>query len=118
MAMTKKEKDEFEKLKMLLALRFTETVEKDLKKPNYNEDNISGWDFNTYSLIAIEEWSSSISHGSGKEKDTQWGGSQNGKDLFSTRLLALKAMRNEVEIQCARKLYSIDKMIENEMPTR
>jgi hypothetical protein len=34
--------------------------------------------------------------------------------LYSTRLLALKAMRHEVETLCAEKLMRIDRMIEQE----
>lgn len=38
--------------------------------------------------------------------------SQKGIRLYSTKLLALKSMRNAVEMKCAEKLRMVDLMIE------
>jgi hypothetical protein len=42
-------------------------------------------------------------------------GSQGARSLFSSRLLALQALRRAVEIDCCKRLRRIDAMIEKEM---
>lgn len=51
-------------------------------------------------------------HGKTKEQLSFW--SQGSSALYSTRLLALRALRNEAEGDCARKLRRIDVMINQE----
>ena len=117
MAMTKKEKAEFEKALMqankLAALRWTDGAVADMPIPDCFNTEVEGWDYFacTYSgSDRVEQaWSSTCSHGTGTSRSS---GSQGGVKLFSTELLALKALRHVVEKQCAARLYRIDKMIE------
>lgn len=56
--------------------------------------------------------SSEISHGFGSNDETR---SQGGMALYSTRMLALRALRNAVEMDCAKRLLDIDERIEKEI---
>lgn len=116
MAMNKKEVEYVEELKTKLALRFTEKIEPDMERPDYGSNKIvNGWSFNSYSMSVNKSCSSCISHSlHGWDKTT----SQNSIRQYSSRLLALKAMRNEVELKCAANIYKIDKMIESESAGR
>lgn len=115
MAMTKKEKAEFEaaikRANTLSALRWTDPVEKDLPRPD--RGSTSGWDYNAYSVRVYQAWSEPVSHGDGPARNG-YSGSQGGIALFSTKLLALKALRHAVECDSAEKLRKIDEMIEKE----
>ena len=122
MAMNKKELAEFEDLKKQVAtakaLRFTDTVERDLKRPEpCSNVEYFGWDFNSHCLRIERVWTSSQSHGTCSDgvqvKPRHL--SQNGVSLFSTKLLALRGMRNEVETESAKKLAQIDEMIADEL---
>jgi hypothetical protein len=123
MAMTKKEKqlfdDALENAKIAKALRWTDNnPDKDLLKPDYNSgfnSFTSGWDYNTngYTPNVYQAWSESSSHGTGIKRDGY--GNQNGIDLYSTKLLALKALRAEMELKFAKELLKIDEQIEKEM---
>jgi hypothetical protein len=55
--------------------------------------------------------SSNTSHALGNTQKTT---TQRSIWLYSSRLLALKGLRNQVESACASKLRSIDRMIEHE----
>lgn len=108
-----KMKSEEESIKVKMALRFTDEVLPDLKKPEYSSGEMTkGWSFNSYNMSVGKACSTSNSHSVwGDEKTT----SQGGIDIFSTRILALKAMRHEVEMECAYNLRKIDIMIEGEI---
>lgn len=116
MAMTKKEQkrlaDLEDELRIAKAFRFTEAVEPDLPIPGMLSDGLSkGFDFNAYvsSHARVEKaCSSSIHHSFGQDDSTT---TQGARRLYSTRLLALRAMRAKVEIQCAKLLADIDKQI-------
>lgn len=114
MAMTKKEKAEFEaailQAKTLAALRWTEPVAPDLPVPKSFEKT-SGWHFNDYNKSVMQMWSESVSHGHGTERDRTISGRQGGKALYSTELLALKALRHAVEREAAAALLKIDDTI-------
>lgn len=118
MAMNKKERAEFDaaiaRANMLAALRRTEPVSKDVPPPDCAADrgDTTGWDFNTYTGTVSQYWSTTVSHGSGAKRTAY--GSQNSKPLFSTRLLALKALRHATEIESATKLARIDEQINQE----
>jgi hypothetical protein len=118
MAMTKKERAEFNalilKAETLAALRWTERVEPDIEKPKGFSDKTSGWQFNSNSKLVSKMWSEGGSHGSGEKRRSGYCASQCGIRLFSTKLLALKAMRYEVELAAARDLLRIDNMIREE----
>jgi len=114
MAMNKKEIELVEDMKTKLALRFTEEILPDIDKPSSEKmyEIINGWSFNSYSLRIEKSCSSSHFHSiSNWDKTT----SQQGIKQYSSRLLALKAMRHEVELKCAKELRKIDLMIEKEI---
>jgi hypothetical protein len=122
MAMTKKERSEFEalllKYQTIAALRWTERVDEDVMPPSHGAafGVLSvGFCANKYALRVEPACSSSISHGIGSTTQTS---SQNPKKLFSTELLALKAMRHQIELECAAKLLKVDKMIEEHEATQ
>lgn len=111
MSMNKKEKELVEDLYVRLALRFTDTIELDVEIPESFSPNLSkGFMMNEYSFLVTKACSSSIGHSvHGDEKTT----SQKGIKLYSTKLRALKAMRNAIELKCAKELRKIDVMIED-----
>lgn len=120
MAMNKKEQAELAELKNSLrlakALRWTEPVGKDVPPPHTFGEEASGFVFNAYSSSVSAAWSSSGSHGIGSHtRESKYGGSQNSISMFSTRLLALRGLRNAVELEAAQKLARIDEQIEVEM---
>ena len=111
MAMNKKEKDYVEELEIKLALRFTEPVEKDLFPDEDYKIIVNGYSYNSYSQRVEKSCSTKMNHSlSGWDKTT----SQNGIKQYSTKIKALKAMRHEMEINFAKALYKIDKLIEAE----
>jgi len=112
MAMNKKEQAIVEDLKVRTALRFTDTVELDVEIPDYNEPNTKGFLMNSYALRVTPACSSSVGHSSTSNDRTT---SQKGIRLYSTKMLALKAMRNELEYRLAKELRRIDIMIEKEL---
>lgn len=94
------------------ALRITEGAARDLDIPAKWGEISKGWDYNSYlnSPSVDKACSSSINHGDGWEKTN----AQCPRRLFSTRLLALKELRREVELKAARILAGIDIQIEDE----
>lgn len=115
MAMNKKEKKMIEDLKIFCALRFTEKVEKDVDPPTIEDVSgkiINGWNFNSYNMSAHKSCSSALSHSNDGWDKTRC---QSPIKQFSSRLLAIKAMRNDIEYDCACKLRKIDIMIEQEL---
>ena len=118
MAMNKKEQAEMADLKHQLALarafRFTEPVEKDVPPPapesKFGELSI-GW---TYILGRKEVFvacSSITGHSIGRTDETR---SQRPMQLYSTKLLALKGLRHEMEQVYAKELARIDALIAQE----
>lgn len=116
--MNKKEQAEMNALKMELALakalRFTELVLPDIPEPKPGDALVPGYRYNAYYQNPRVEPSCSTgtSHGFGTNTQTI---SQRPIEQYSTRLLALKALRNEMEIQCAKLLAGIDLKIQQEM---
>lgn len=114
MAMNKKELAYVEELLTISALRYTADVEKDVPMPEPCSSKTSrGFIFYGESSDSprIEEIeSTSVSN---KQVGT-YSGSQGGRSLYSTRLLALKALRREVEKVSAKRLRNVDRMIEQE----
>jgi hypothetical protein len=117
MAMTKAEKAELQglrdRLALISALRWTELVAPDVLVPAYGEAT-SGWDYNKHAHRVDVMWSESHASGWGaaRGRDTA---SQRGRALYSSKLLALRAMRHAVELECAARLAQVDKMIEAEV---
>jgi len=111
MAMNKKQLKEMEDLKTLASFRRTEEILPDLEKPDYNQEKLTlGWSYNSYVMRAYKTCSSCIYHGEGWEKTN----TQNSIKQYSSKILALKAMRFEVEMRIAKELREIDLMIESE----
>lgn len=119
MAMTKKEIAAFAELQKDLvvarAWRRTEPVMRDLSVPRNGE--ISGWIFNLHSKRVEPAWSGFTCHGRGyaTRKEARGSASQNGIALFSSKLLALRAMRYEAEEEAVRMLAEIDAQIADEL---
>ena len=110
MAMSKKEQETVRELKrklsVLAALRWTDAVHPDIPIPDF-QTITKGW--MTGYERADKAMSSSISHKRGDWEDRSW--SQQPRALYSTELLALKALRHEMEEQFAEKLASVDLQI-------
>lgn len=115
MSMTKKERAAFDaaihKANLLCALRWTEPVQPDVPIPGFDDGMSKGFLFNTPSRRVVPAYSTRSYHSFGRNDRTD---TQNPCALYSTRLLALKAMRHEAENKFAAELLSIDKMIEAE----
>lgn len=123
MAMNKKEQAEMAALKRQLAVASafvrTPAVSEDLPPPTPDERHryTHGFSFNTYNKNVSEYWSSSVSNHTEnpEEKKGYISGSQGGIALYSTRLLALKALRHAVENEAAKSLADIDMEIAAEI---
>lgn len=121
MAMNKAEKKLLEDAYVQGALRWTQPIEPDLLPPGYLPGTssggfIQGWDYNQYSQNVFPAWSDSISHGS-ETYTTNWkirAGSQGRRRLYSTKALALKALRASLEYKTAVELRKIDKLLAEE----
>lgn len=121
--MNKKEQAELaslrEELRIARAFRFTEKVEKDVPRPDCG--STSGWDINEHvgdnswdsHSGVYEAWSECVSHGAGVARSMS--GSQGGISLYSTKLLALRALRFALERRFAKRLADVDAMIEKEL---
>lgn len=122
MSMNKKETAEMERLREELriakALRFTDEVLPDvpIPEPGFGQPLAVGFLFNAYvgthSTRVEPACSSSTGHSFGGTDKTT---TQRGVRLFSTRLMALRACRHEVELQVAKILADIDRQIEAEL---
>lgn len=115
MAMTKKERAEIDalvkKLRISGALRWTEEVKPDVPIPKGWQGLSKGWLPRAWDGTAEPACSSAVHHARGQNDKTT---SQGAKELYSTRLLALKAARHQVEMEAAEKLAQIDERIEAE----
>lgn len=111
MAMNKKELAYVESLKERLALCFTPEVAPDVPRPGVDDGLVIGYSFNAYSREVRKSCSSYLWHAVGSWDKTD---AQGAIEQYSTRLLALRAMRNAIEMRCARDLRGIDIMIEQE----
>jgi hypothetical protein len=114
MAMSKKERAEFDalldELRLVAALRWTEPVAPDVPTPKGNELSRGYLPIGVMSDSArvTEACSSSVNHGLDHQKTS----TQQPRALYSTRLLALKALRHQIEIDCAQRLARVDRQIE------
>lgn len=118
MAMTKKERaslnEALKRASTLAALRWTTKVEPDVMPPkNETPGSVLAKGFvpNPYSMSIQPACSSSAYHSIGRQDKIT---SQRPIKMFSSRLLALYAMRNMVEEEAANRLAKIDDMIEQE----
>lgn len=117
MAMNKKEKAAFEEVLTLSALRATAGASPDVMPPSAFGAATSGFMVvgeRSDSPAIVRAWSESTAHGRGESRSSSMSGSQGSRALFSTKLLALQALRRAVEIDCCKRLRRIDAMIEEE----
>jgi hypothetical protein len=109
--MTKAEQKLVDDLKMRLALHFSDPVEPDVLPPKNFGAVVNGYVFNEHSEEVRKSCSSNILH-------SAWGwdnpSSRGHIKQYSSKLLALKALRHEMELKFAAKLHKIDQMIEEE----
>jgi len=114
--MTKKEQAEFDRLKHDLrvsrAWKLTDPVTPDIPVPAWEEGIKNGYLYNTYSLRIEKACTNSINHNYGGWDKTT---TQQPRELYSTPVLALRAMRYEIERVCLEKLAKVDAMIEAEL---
>ena len=107
--MNKKEKLELSEtqheLELHRAFRLTEPVERDLMPPSGSEELSKGWTFNAYSGRVGKHCSSGVHNGAGWDKTS----SQNSMELFSTKELAVKALRYAVERKVMKELLAVDR---------
>ena len=125
MAMNKKEQAAMQaaidRAELLSALRWSAPVERDVAPPDggYSERwdinaYSEGWDINAYNKSVWLGWSSGVNHGTGpapKAGGRYMGASQQCRSLYSTKALALAALRHEVEKKAAADLMNIDRQI-------
>jgi len=118
MAMNKKDQAALEAALTEAALRRTSPVEPDVPPPGVGS-SVGALSKGFLPLAETSEHarveiacSSSVYHGTRSQTKTDTQGS---RSLYSTRLLALKALRYKVESECARRLRRIDKQIEEEL---
>jgi len=83
----------------------------DIPAPTESGVVTKGWVYSMYNEVVIPACSSNISHGVNSHTDLR---SQCAIPLYSTKKLALQAMRAELEGVYARKLAKIDEDIEKE----
>lgn len=115
MAMNKKEKAALEEALTLSALRTTAGANPDVMPPSAFGGATNGFMVvgeRSDSPAIVRAWSESTSHGRGESRSSSMSGSQGSRALFSTKLLALQALRRAVEIDCCKRLRRIDVMIE------
>lgn len=122
MAMNKKEQAEMDRLRGELlvakAFRFTEPVEPDLMPPESykDEDAVRGWGFNSHDEGRVyKAMTTSQSNTQDWTREDRLSWRQGAIRLYSTKLLALRALRNALEGIYARKLAEVDRRIEYEM---
>jgi hypothetical protein len=124
MAMNKKEQaqmaEAIHKANLLAALRWTCPVERDVPPPEPDAPMYtysSGWDFNQYSRTVYVCWSSSSVHGDcdAPQQGCRYRYShQSSKHLYSSRNLALQALRHATELEYAGNLAWIDDELRKE----
>ena len=114
MTMTKAEKEMIEHYKYLMSLRWTDPVKPDVPIPEGSGELSKGF----YPIASQSDsarvdiaCSSSVFHAIGSNTKTN---SQRAMPLYSTRMLALRALRHQVENYCAKLLRRVDVQIEAE----
>lgn len=117
MAMNKKEKAYLEELEVKLALHVTKPVQFDVHPPTSlratDEAPVQGYVQNSFAYSVEEACTSSWRHMIGTKETNSRRWSQGSISMYSSKLLAYKAMRNEVELRYASKLRKLDKLIED-----
>jgi hypothetical protein len=127
MGLTREQRAERERLKQIVennealaALRPTPgEYAPDLPAPDRGGAYIEGWDYWPEGPPRVfYRWSTCGAHGNENSRMTDratGGGRQGGRDLYSTKERALRAMRRELELRFGRALLAIDKQIAEEV---
>jgi hypothetical protein len=103
------------KAKVVHALRYAgKAPEPDLEIPSTSGKFIEGWQYTVHTYEVWFGWSTVSVHGTGPYAKRGDRGAQRGTALYSTRKLALEAMRDEVSLRFGAHLLHIDKQIEQE----
>ena len=110
--MNKREQDYLESIEIKASLRLTEEILPDLPIPKSSDGLVKGYRFNVYTSRVSETCSDSVYHNS---HDNIKANSQNPMEQYSTKLLALKALRYQTELEVAKKLRAIDIKIKAEL---
>lgn len=98
------------------ALHWTEPAAgPDVGIPDDYKTLVTGYTFNAYAMQVYEACTTEFFHAVGRTDRVE---AQGPLRLYSTRLLALRALRNAVERECAERLAKIDQMIEDATPAR
>lgn len=121
--MNKKEQAEMAELRQQLmlarAVRTTEPVAPDLRIETSSQDELSGYTFNAHNKEVVPAWTQRVVHGRGysssAEQRKNGSATQRSIPLYSTRLLALRAMRHAIEKQVFADLAKIDAAIDKEL---
>jgi hypothetical protein len=69
-------------------------VKPDIFPPTGINQVAFGWDYNVHAVCVFEAWTTRVVHGRGRECKS---GTQGSKGLYSTRALALAALRQDLE---------------------
>ncbi len=80
----------------------------------FNASAARGYSGGLSSAGVFRAWSSCVSHGQGASQARNSSGAQCGRALYSTRALALRALRAAIEAETAALLADIDVEIEKE----
>lgn len=111
MSMTKKEREEVEQLKTMLALRFYPEVEPDIDIPErLSGETTNGWTCNPYSERVEKACTTSIHHGIGCWNKTT---SQEPMRLYSTEKKAYQALLGKMAKRFAIELREVERRMEN-----
>lgn len=115
MAMNKREQAELDAAKKAVvvarALNWSEPIAPDVPPPSHSQKDTLGFAYNAHSECVLFARSSSVHHATSYDAMPTKTNSQRALSIYSTRLLALKAMRHSVELVCAEKLARIDMQI-------
>jgi hypothetical protein len=111
--MNKAEKAAMEQLEIRAALCWCDPVEFDVIPDSYDHA-VTGWVASGGGRV-FEGWSTANRHGEGSAspENVSWGrgASQGARPMYSTRQLAIKAIRYERTRSMARELMQLDRMI-------
>jgi len=111
--MNKKEQAAFDaavkEARLFRALNWTSPISPDVPIPSGSGTIVNGWLYHVYDNGRVEKaCTSSVHHSFGNWDRTT---TQNPRSLYSTELLAYKAMRHEMERAFAEKLAAVDAKI-------
>jgi hypothetical protein len=105
-----------EKVRLNGALRWTSEVKPDVLPPTdqtvlvgYLAYGSIGWG---YMPRVDKAWTQFHLHGDGDGSNSRFVSSHGGRAMYSSKLLAVKAKRHQMELECAKILAAYDKLIE------